>query len=457
MSIRRKILVYFTLTAISLTGAALFFIYLLFAKYREEEFQERQKEKIFSTLRLLGSVNAAEKGLIQAFDQLSIQQVLDEKILIFNSEKSLIYASLDDTPVPFSKDILDNLSAENTWMELHDGRYDVVGVYIETSDGDAFYGISKAYDTFGYSKLAFLKRVVIATFLGIAGIIVLVSLYLSAKITQPLSDITQNIGGIEFDRVYKPIPVQGAKDEISLLAAKFNELMKRMNDAFAFQKHAVQHISHELKTPLAIMVSNLERLEKTADTPTLRTALENLKLDARSLADTINALLEIAKMDSGATMQREPIRLDELIFDTAEALSQVYLHFQFSIIYPEDCPENALTIHANRHLLRLAINNLMINCIHHGDSPRAEVFIYCDPAQVRVDFENSGPVVSSEEQPFMFQHFFRGSNSQGKRGFGLGLVLAHKIVTLHSGTIYYTTVGAQLNRFSIELPLLQSS
>lgn len=453
MSIRRKILVYFTLTAISLTGAALFFIYLLFAKYREEEFQERQKEKIASTLRLLGSVNAAEKGLIQVFDQLSIQQVLDEKILIFNRDKSLVYASLDDTPVPFSKDMLANLSATNTWIERRDGRYDVVGVYIETPDGDAFYGISKAYDTFGYSKLAFLKRVMIATFLGIAGIIVLVSLYLSAKITQPLSNITQAIGGIEFDRVYTPVPVQGAKDEISLLAAKFNELMKRMNDAFAFQKHAVQHISHELKTPLAIMVSNLERLEKTANTLALKTALENLKSDARSLADTINALLEIAKMDSGGALQKEPLRLDELVFDTAEALSQVYPRFQFSVLYPEDCPENALTVHANRHLLRMAINNLMLNCIHHGDSPRAEVSIGCGSTRVSLDFENSGPVVSPEEQPFMFQRFFRGANSQGRRGFGLGLVLAHKIITLHGGAIYYTTDGARLNRFSMELPL----
>jgi len=61
--------------------------------------------------------------------------------------------------------------------------------------------------------------------------------------------------------------------------------------------------------------------------------------------------------------------------------------------------------------------------------------------------------INLDEQQYLFQHFFRGENSKGKRGFGLGLVMVHKILSLHNGQINYTVEEPETNKFTILLPL----
>ena len=70
-----------------------------------------------------------------------------------------------------------------------------------------------------------------------------------------------------------------------------------------------------------------------------------------------------------------------------------------------------------------------------------------------MQFINSGRAVSQEEQKFLFNHFFRGENSRGKGGFGLGLVLVKRIINLHHGTIEYAHADNQLNVFELTFPL----
>ncbi|PKP42468.1 MAG: sensor histidine kinase, partial [Bacteroidetes bacterium HGW-Bacteroidetes-12] len=148
MSIRKKILLYFSIVVPIIIGIAFIFIYILFSANREEEFQMRQKDKISTTLKLLTQIKQTDDELIEALDRLTINDLFDEKLLIFNSGKELIYTSVDDTPVPISKEMLSELNAQNTWIETKDGLYDVIGTYIERN-GNTYYGISKAYDTFG--------------------------------------------------------------------------------------------------------------------------------------------------------------------------------------------------------------------------------------------------------------------------------------------------------------------
>ncbi|MBL0310498.1 MAG: hypothetical protein IPP77_12750 [Bacteroidetes bacterium] len=154
MKIRNKILIYFSSTVISLVGVTFFIIYLFFSANREEQFQQRQKQKISTTLYFLSEIRKTDEELIEAIDHLTINDLFDEKLLLFNDKKELIYSSVDDTPVPVSKEMLSKLDSKNRWVETKDGLYDVIGTYIE-QNGKTYFGISKAYDTFGYAKLFF--------------------------------------------------------------------------------------------------------------------------------------------------------------------------------------------------------------------------------------------------------------------------------------------------------------
>jgi len=453
MKIRRKILLYFSVVTIVLIGVTLFFIYTLFSGYREEEFQQRQKEKITTTLKFLTNIKRIDDELINEMDRLKINDLFDEKLLLFSKEKKLIYSSIDNTPIPFSKNILNRLSSKRPWIETKDELYDVVGVYIE--DGDKrYYGISKAYDTFGYSKLNYLKYVLIITFFGISIITILVSYYLSKKITQPIVDITRKIKNFDFDIEYIPLETGQSKNEIDLLAQQFNKLMKKTNDVFSFQKHAIHHISHELKTPIAVLVSNFERIEKEADINTIKVLIQNQKEDTKSLGEIINSLLEIAKVEAGNALMQTYSRIDEMIFDIADELNNLYPDFRFSIEYNQVTKEEKhLLVSANPSLLKSALINLMLNCIHYSNDKKARIVISGKNEMLCIDFRNKGSVINEKEKQFLFQHFFRGENSKGRRGFGLGLVFVHKIIALHGGTVSYTSLKNNSNSFTITLPL----
>ena len=458
MSIRRKILLYFSATIISLLGITLFFIYTLFYEYREEEFQQKQKQKITSTIKFLTEIKQADASIIQAMDRISINEFYDEKLLIFDHAKELIYSSIDDLQI-LDKEvnaILTVLTIAHPWLETKDDLYDVVGVYVKYNN-NTYYGINKAFDESGYSKLDFLGYVLIFTFLGISLVIILIAYYLSRIIAEPIVDITEKITDYNFDTLYIPIQIKSSENEIVVLAEQFNKLMKRMKEAVSFQKHAIKHISHELKTPIAILVSNFERMENETDLEVLKVQLGRQKEDTKSLSEIINMLLELSKTDTGQSLPKTKIRVDELIFDTIDELAQVYPNFEFSLDYlgPTD-DEELLTIVGSARLLKAAFMNLMLNSIHYSSNNEGNIHIITGANQLKIDFINQGPIITSEEQKYLFQHFFRGENSKGKSGFGLGLVFIHKIISQHNGSISYTPDEKRLNTFSVIFPLQNS-
>ncbi|TVR38876.1 MAG: sensor histidine kinase [Cryomorphaceae bacterium] len=455
MSIQRKILLYFSVTAIGLSALSLSFIYTLFYEFREEEFQQRQKAQVTNTVQYLSTVEQMESDILRAIDKISIERIYDEKTLLFNSQRELIYESLDDTSIPYFADILTALSAETPWIEQKDGLYDVIGMYLVVG-GESYYGISKAYDEFGYSKLNYLRTVFIINLLIISVFIISVSFYLSRLLSRPIVDVAETIDNYDVEVESEPIRVSNSNREIDVLVKRFNQLMARMRKAFSFQKHAIHHISHELKTPVAILVSNFERMEAEADGDRLREMLKNQKQDTKALSNIIDALLEISKAESGGKVSMQQLRVDELLFDTAEDLQGLYPEFTFTIEYAGASDnESKLTAKANPTLLKSAFTNLMLNCIQYSEETHARISIEPSEESIDIRFVNKGQTIGEKEQAFLFQHFFRGENSKGKSGFGLGLVFIHKIMKLHNGAIEYNT-DKKYNRFTLRIPTLPS-
>lgn len=455
MSIRNKIQLYVSSSVTLLTGAVLFFIYQLFANYREEEFQQRQKEKITNTLHFLTEIEKADKELIETLDRLTIHRLYDEKLLIFNKQKQLIYAGIDDTPIPYPEKILRQLSAHQTWIEQKDGKYDVIGIYIE-HDNKAYYGISKAYDRFGYSKLNFLRNVLIGAFFVIVTVLLATTYWIARSITRPLTAVTRQIAAYA---IGQPIPenlLTKSEDEIAVLANKFSLLVKRTNEAFLFQKHFIHHLSHELKTPISILVSNFERMERESLPPALSNMLREQKENTKALSEIIDALLAISKSETEGLPCVETLRADELLFDLAEEVKKTFPDLLITVVYAsESGDETSLTVRGNKRLLGIVFRNLLHNAAQYSSDQKAEITIAANNGQLLLAFRNEGQVISADEQAFLFRHFFRGANSRGKRGLGLGLVLAHKIVSLHGGSIGYRAESGA-NIFTVALPLSQT-
>ncbi|RXK49640.1 sensor histidine kinase [Aquirufa rosea] len=452
MSIRQRILIYFSVLSITVVGITFLLLYTVFKNYRREDFQQRIKDHIFSTMGILAEVRELDQDIIQSMGELTVNKLFKEKTLLFDEQKKLIYSSLDDTKIEFSSDLLNELNAERPIIETVEGEFDVVGVTFRIR-GKQFYGISKAYDKFGHSKLDFLRNILWVFFVIISLVILLTSFILSKQITQPIIKMASALRVINMETAQNLLPIPEKKDEIYLLAQRFNELMTRLQSSFAFQKHAVHHISHELKTPIAILVSNLENLEKEKDPVLLKKGIQNQKEDTKLLGDMINALLEIAKVETHANLSFQRIRLDEVVFDACSEAKKLYPQFKFDIkIHPNIEQEDKLEIEGNNRLIQMAVQNLLLNCIHYSSNKRAEIMFQYQYGELKILFCNEGQAISASEVPFLFQHFFRGSNSQGKRGFGLGLVLVNKIIQLHGGKIDYHVDTQSRNVFTLHFP-----
>lgn len=454
MKIRNKILFYFSSTVIALTGITFLVIYFFFSANREEEFQQRQQQKISTTLYFLSEIKKTDEDLIEAIDQLTIHDLFDEKLLLFNDKKELIYSSIDDTPVPISKNMLDGLNSENRWIETKEGLYDVVGTYIE-EDGDTYFGISKAYDTFGYNKLYFLRNVLITSFIAITIAVLLISFYLAKFISKPLTDLADLLGSYNLDGNQIPESIETTTYEIAYLNQKFNKLLERTHAAFAFQKHSIQHISHQLKTPISVLISELERIKEIDNSKVLKSELDDQIIKTKSLADIINVMLEISKVESGQAIKKNNVRIDEVIFDCVEELNIIYPNFYFEVSYtPEEPDINRLILNVNEMLFKQAVQNLLSNCVTYSSNARAEIEINCTlNNELKLRISNTGKPVSVEEQEHLFNLFFRGENSRDRTGFGLGLVLTKEIMALHAGHISYANPGADRNVFELRFPL----
>ena len=449
MKIRQRILINFSILSISVIGFAFLLIFAVFSNYRREEYQQRIKDHTISTITNLSEARQINHDVLQSMTKLNINKLFKERTLLFNAKKELIYSSINDTRVEFSSEILKNLSKEIPLLESHEGDSDIVGVYF-VFNKEIFFGITKAYDAFGFSKLAFLKNTLFVLFGIISAIILITSFLLSNQITQPIESMARSLKNITISEENQFLPVPKGRDEIYVLTIRFNELMKRLQDSFSFQKHAVHHISHELKTPIAILVSNLERLENEKDIIKLSQGIKEQKVDTHLLGEMVNALLEIAKVETHPKLSFQQIRMDELVFDGVSEMKKIYPKFKFDVQFDKNIDSsNGLSVEGNLRLLKMAIQNLLLNCVNYSSNHRAEIYLKNLSGKLIIQFINQGKNISNSEIPYLFQHFFRGENSQGKRGFGLGLVLVHKIMALHVGEIKYDSSAIEENKFTL--------
>lgn len=454
MKIRNKILVYFSCSIIVLSAISLYVIYVLFSEYREEGFQQRQKAKVNQTIKLLTEYKEMSENLSDMMDKLSIHDFYDERMMIYDSQKDLVYSSLDDLKIYKLKDVLNELSPSTTWIETNEGEYDIIGMYVDVPGGH-YYAISKALDASGFSKLYFLRNTLLAIFSTIVLLVLAVSIYLSKKISKPITDLANHLSNLNFDEDNKEVVITTSTQEIKNLVEKFNALLKRTNESMLFQKHAIQHISHELKTPVAILVSELERISVNVKDADLKLELDEQVKKTKSLGDVINVLLQIAKIEAGQKVPLQTFRVDELLFDVIESLNIINTEFNFEIEYTNnDFDESRLLLYTNKQLMKQAIINLLNNSITYSSDNKAMIKIDCSSQDtLNIFISNAGITIDKEEEKYLFNHFFRGENSRGKTGFGLGLVLTQRIIAFANGSIQYQSKGDHLNIFVVSFPL----
>ena len=250
---------------------------------------------------------------------------------------------------------------------------------------------------------------------------------------------------------YKHLP----NDEVGQLVLAFNQTLERLETIFTSQQRFLADVSHELRTPLTVIKGNvgLMRRMKTVDEETLVSIDEEVNRLTRLVGD----LLLLAQAETGKLpLQKESLELDALLF---EVLSEMHVLAgdKLTIKLTEI---DQIQILGDRDRLKQVLLNLISNAIQYTPEG-GEVILSLSKVdkKARLLIRDTGPGIPATDLPHIFDRFYRTEKSRTRSktpGFGLGLSIAHWIITKHNGKIDVESEEGKGTTFEILLPLLDA-
>lgn len=265
---------------------------------------------------------------------------------------------------------------------------------------------------------------------------------------------------------YTPYQGRGARsDEIEQLGAHFDQMAERLQalisalqERDALRRELVNHVSHDLRTPLAALHGYLETLQLKADrlSPADReTYLDAALRHSRRLGRLVGDLFELAKLDACAIQPRREC------FPAAELLQDIAQKYQLParehrIRFVARWPDVTLFVEADIGLLERVLDNLILNALYHTP-PDGIVALELRAADETATFAitDTGHGIAPQDLPHIFDRFYRGSSKAKDDGnhLGLGLAIAKRIVELHGSELRVTSVLNHGTRFEFALPI----
>ncbi|MGQ9831561.1 MAG: sensor histidine kinase [Thermochromatium sp.] len=259
---------------------------------------------------------------------------------------------------------------------------------------------------------------------------------ISATLTRRLDAINQTSREIMEGDLTRRIPVSGSGDDFDRLADGLNRMLDRIEALMAGVRQVSDNIAHDLRTPLTRLRNTLELLAATLpESGEARLLAEKAITDAEELLATFNALLRIARLESGSWRAAfGPVDLVPLIEDLVELYEPLAAEREQRLDWTAGA--SSIVVEGDRDLLFQVMANLVDNAIKYTQpGGHIQLTVETTDGQALVVVADNGPGIPPEFREQVFQRFFRIDDSRGTPGSGLGLSLVQAIVTLHRAHI----------------------
>jgi signal transduction histidine kinase len=280
--------------------------------------------------------------------------------------------------------------------------------------------------------------------------------WLMHKALAPVAMLTEAARRVTENNLNKELPRSRNGDELDQLTAVLNGMTGRLHQSFKRIREFTLHASHELKTPLTILCGETEtELRDESLAPAERERSANRLEELRRLARIVDGLTLLAKADSGLVpLASVPLHLEELVRDSF-ADTQVLAQASGLTVSLMACEE--AIVRGDPHRLRQLLLNLVDNAVKYnqtGGSIAMALRRWNGTAELTI--ANTGPGISSEGLPHVFERFYRGdpAHSYEVEGCGLGLSIAEWIANAHNGTIQIESTPSKLTTVTIRFPIV---
>lgn len=248
---------------------------------------------------------------------------------------------------------------------------------------------------------------------------------------KPLRDLGEEIGNLSSKSLGKELKYEDTGDEISGLIVSFNKMSKRLGGSFKSQREFVENASHELKTPLSVIQSNLDLAleDGKVSKKELKDILEASRKSVRYMSELTEDLLLLSILEGN--IDKEEVDIVRILKGCVKNLGILSREKGFKV---EIKGKEVLVIEGNKVLLSRAFSNIIENAIKYSGGNKIEINV----RKESIEFKDNGKGVPKKDLEKIFERFYRVDKSRSRKtgGSGIGLSISKRIVENHDGYIY---------------------
>jgi two-component system, OmpR family, sensor kinase len=279
---------------------------------------------------------------------------------------------------------------------------------------------------------------------------------------RPLDAIGSTAAAIAGGDLSRRVDRSEAHTEVGRLGLALNSMLGQIESAFRAKdaserrlRRFVADASHELRTPLAAVRAYAELFTRGADRrpDDLARAMEGITRESERMSLLVDDLLLLARLDEGRPLERQQVQLEELVgeaVDTARAVDPDR---------PIDVELQPASVLGDYDRLRQIVDNLLGNArAHTPPGAPVRVRVRGDDGSAKIEVEDSGPGLGTEDVERVFERFYRSDSSRSRDsgGVGLGLSIVAAVARAHGGSVVAASEVGRGATFRITLPLAPS-
>lgn len=445
MKIRIKMMLWYTL----LTSILLIvFIPILYNSIADSLYSQAK-----SVLR--STVSAAKAGIEYENNTVSWDENMtistDMPTYIFNTNNQMIYSNSQMTlpsSIRFQNGVIRN-------EKVNGSRWLIIDDTIQ-KEGIGVASIRVLYNLNSLNATLNRIRIIIALFIPMYLIVTVAGgLLIAKRALLPITRITKTAKSIGKGNLSSRIMGNDSKDEVGELSNTFNEMLERLEDSFYKEKRFSSDASHELRTPVSIIMAYSETLlsesEMQRDSENLKKSLQVIYKESERMSTIISQLLKLTRGYEGRfKIVKERFDISTVVENVLEELEEKAEQSKIQLIYKNS---ESVSIEADQSLITQMVINFVENAIKYGvENGHVWVATVQRDDEIILIFEDDGIGIDEEQQKHIFERFYRADQARDRSGTGLGLSIVKWIVEEHGGKI---EVSSKLNKgttFEVRLP-----
>lgn len=311
-----------------------------------------------------------------------------------------------------------------------------------------------------YAALGDLARTMVGMSAAALALATLAGAAVARTITDPIRSLTRAVERMGRGDLGQRVSVRG-RDEVATLASAFNDMARRLREEDDRRREFLADVAHELQTPVSALRALAEPLVRggpgaagTLDASTYKELAGEIDGQTERLGRLVADLLELARLESPrVSLQVERVDLAGLIEGVVRGLAG---QARAAGVTVEVGPLAGLTVEGNGLRLEQVFLNLLTNAIKYsGAGNRVSVTLEPAGSWAVARISDTGPGISREDLPHVFERFYRAERSRSRAagGTGLGLAVVKRVVELHGGSVEVESREGEGATFTVRLPL----